>query len=106
MEIGRHGECFLLFLYDMRIWTNAQNEDLGTTSDDEEERGGGGAARKSQNTRHWVSGDFLNNDLFSNHQSVIRHVGLFMCKPGLSNPSRLCTRQIKEERDGVSSIGR
>lgn len=43
MEIGRHGECFLLFLYDMRIWTNAQNEDLGTTSDDEEERGGGGA---------------------------------------------------------------
>lgn len=94
---------FVVFVRDMRIWTNAQNEDLGTTSDDEEE---GGDARKSQNTRHWVSGDFLTNDLFSNHQSVIRHVRFFMCKPGLSNPSRLCTRQIKEERDGVSSIGR
>lgn len=34
---------FVVFVRDMRIWTNAQNEDLGTTSDDEEERGGGGA---------------------------------------------------------------
>lgn len=44
-----------------------------TTTSSERPRGGDG--RKSQNTRHWVSGDFLNN---TTTESAIRHAGLFI----------------------------
>lgn len=45
-----------------------------TTTSSERRRGGDG--RKSQNTRHWVSGDFLNN--WTTTESAIRHAGLFI----------------------------